>query len=110
MMKMILVLGFNLLALSSWAAAPTQVIKLAVTEKGFEPKTVDVKPGVPVVLEVTRKSDETCATSIQIPSKKITKELPLNKTVTIKVGALEKGEIRFGCQMDMMEGGTIQVK
>lgn len=87
-----------------------QTIELGVTEKGFEPSAVNVTPGTNVTLKVTRKTDSTCATQIQIPSKKIKKELPLNKAVSIEVGRLEKGEIRFGCGMNMMEGGKIFVK
>ncbi|CAF4248990.1 unnamed protein product [Rotaria magnacalcarata] len=80
-----------------------QTIELSVTEKGFEPSTVNVMLGTNVILKVTRKTDSTCATQIQIPSKKIKQELPLNKAVSIEVGRLEKGEIRFGCGMNMME-------
>ena len=91
-------------------AAPkseTQNVTLSVTEKGFEPNSIDVKPGVPVILKITRKTDATCATQIQIPSKKIKKDLPLNKEVSVEVGKLEKGEIRFACGMNMMEGKII---
>ncbi|MGZ3692004.1 MAG: cupredoxin domain-containing protein [Pseudobdellovibrio sp.] len=85
-------------------------IELTVTEKGFEPDKIDVTPDQPVQLNVTRKTDDTCATAIQIPSMKIKKELPLNKTVAIKLGKLKKGEIRFGCGMKMMDSGMIYVK
>ena len=57
------------------AQAKDQVIDLQVTEKGFEPSSIDVKPGVPVVLKVTRKTDSTCATQIKIQSKNIKKDL-----------------------------------
>jgi plastocyanin domain-containing protein len=87
-----------------------QTVDLSITEKGFEPSTVNVRPGTNVILKVTRKTDSTCATQIQIPSKKIKTKLPLNKAVSIEVGRLEKGEIRFGCGMNMMEGGKIFVK
>lgn len=87
-----------------FAHAKDQVVDLQVTEKGFEPSSVDVKPGVPVVLKVTRKTDSTCATQIKIQSKNIKKDLPLNKPVTIALGKLDKGEIRFGCGMDMITG------
>lgn len=87
-----------------------KTVDLTVTEKGFEPSTVDVTPETNVVLKVTRKTDSTCAKQIQIPSMKIKKDLPLNKTVSIEIGKLEKGEIRFGCGMNMMEGGKIFVK
>lgn len=91
-------------------AAPkseTQVVTLSVTENGFEPSSLDVKPGVSVVLKVTRKTDATCATQIQVPSKKLKKDLPLNKEVSVDLGKLEKGEIRFACGMNMMEGKII---
>lgn len=84
-----------------------QVVVLQVTEKGFEPSSIDVKPGVPVFLKVIRKTDSTCATQIKIQSKNIKKDLPLNKPVTIALGKLEKGEIRFGCGMDMITGHII---
>ena len=84
-----------------------QVVDLQVTEKGFEPSSVDVKPGIPVVLKVTRKTDSTCATQIEVKSKGVKKDLPLNKPVTIVLGKLDKGEIRFGCQMNMITGSIL---
>lgn len=87
------------------AAAPkSQVIDLQVTEKGFEPSSIDVKPGTPVTLKITRKTDATCATAIHIPSKKIKKDLPLNKAVSVDLGKLKAGEVRFACGMDMLSG------
>lgn len=91
------------------STSKSQVVELQVTEKGFEPSSIDVKPGTAVTLKVTRITDATCATAIKIPSKKIKKELPLNKAVTINLGKLEKGEIRFACGMDML-GGKILVQ
>lgn len=86
------------------AKVKSQTIEILVTEKGFEPNSIDVKPGSPITLMVTRKTDATCATEIQIPSKKIKKGLPLNQAVKIDLGKLDKGEIRFGCGMDMISG------
>ena len=106
-MKSILLILCTFVSISTaHAAEPTtnQVVNLSVTEKGFEPNSIDVKPGDPVTLKVTRKTDSTCATQIKIPSRKIKKDLPLNKTVTIDLGKLEKGEIRFACGMNMVTG------
>jgi hypothetical protein len=86
------------------------VVELSVTDKGFQPGSVDVGPGQDLTLKITRKTDNTCARDIVIPSKKIKKELPLNKEVVVHVGKLEKGEVRFGCGMNLMEGGKIFVK
>lgn len=85
-------------------AGTNQTVELQVTGNGFEPSRADVKPGIPVALKITRKTDSTCATEIHIPSKNIKMDLPLNKPVTIDVGKLEKGEIRFGCGMNMVTG------
>lgn len=85
-------------------------VDLSVTENGFQPNKIDVVPDTPVTLKITRKTDSTCSTSIQIPILKIKKDLPLNKTIEISLGKLSKGEIRFGCGMNMMDSGKIYVK
>lgn len=87
-----------------------KIIELTVGKSGFEPKEINVKPGTNVTLKVTRKTDVTCSKAIQVPAKKIEKDLPLNKPVMIALGKLEKGEIKFGCGMDMMDAGQIFVK
>lgn len=89
------------------AKAGSQIIQLRVTEKGFEPNQIDVKPGTKVTLNVIRETDSTCATAIQISAQKIKKELPLNKAVQIDLGKLEKGKIRFACGMDMLGGHIV---
>lgn len=88
----------------------TVTVNLSVTEKGFEPSKIDVSPEKSVKLNITRKTNDTCSTSIQIPSLKIKKDLPLNETVSVELGKLTKGEIRFGCGMNMMDSGMIYVK
>ena len=108
-------IGFILLTICFSTLAHSKEIKgtvvdLTVTEKGFEPSTVNVAPEQTVTLKITRKTDNTCSTSIQIPSRKIKKDLPLNKTVEISLGKLAKGEIKFGCGMNMMNSGMIYVK
>ena len=89
--------------------APAQAISLSVTEKGFEPSHLNVEPGRPTILTVTRKTDATCAKTVLIPKLKIKQELPLNQPVVIHLPKLEKGEIKFTCGMKMT-GGVIEVK
>lgn len=86
------------------AKEQSQVIDVTVTENGFEPSSIDVKEGQPVILKVTRKTDSTCATEIKIPSKKMKKDLPLNQTVSIDLGKVKKGEVDFSCGMNMVKG------
>lgn len=107
MKQLIIGILFTLSLQPAFAKTKDQIVEIQVTEKGFEPSSMNVKPGVPVFLKITRKTDSTCATQIKISSKKIEKELPLNKTVTVALGKLDKGEIRFGCGMDMMTGQII---
>lgn len=95
------VLGFSGLTV---AQGKEHIIDIQVTEKGFEPASVDVKSGTAVTLKVTRKTNSTCATQIKIQNKNITKDLPLNQPVTVSLGKLEKGEVRFACGMDMVTG------
>jgi plastocyanin domain-containing protein len=105
---------FNLLLLtlsiSLSVYAQDYVVNITVTEKGFVPSKIDVSTASPVLLKITRTTNNTCSTSIQIPSHKIKKDLPLNIPIEIKLGKLEKGEIKFGCGMNMMDSGKIYVK
>ena len=95
MKQIILILSFTITAQVSFAKEAIQTVTLIVTEKGFEPDQIKVKPGSHVILKVTRKTDQTCATQIKITEKKIKKDLPLNKEVSIDIGTLQKGDIRF---------------
>ena len=98
-------------ASASSPKATSQKISVAVTEAGFVPNSIEVKPGTEVILEITRKTDETCSKDIQIPSKGVkTTALPLGKAVLISLGKLDNGEIKFGCGMDMMDSGKIFVR
>lgn len=106
---LLLVLYFSFSVLASPTEAPVNVT-ISVTENGFEPNAINVESGKKIVLKITRKTDNTCSTEIEIPDKKIKKDLPLNKTVTIDIGVLKKGEIRFGCGMNMMDSGKIYIK
>lgn len=107
MKSVLIAILIALINLPALAQPKDQIVELQVTEKGFEPSSIDVKSNVPVILKVTRKTDSTCATHIKISSKKIKMDLPLNKTVTVNVGKLDKGEIRFACGMDMITGHII---
>lgn len=102
---------FALIALSGLAiqghAQRPSIIPLTINEKGFQPSSIDVKPGTDVTLRVLRTTDATCAKQLQVPDKKVKVDVPLNKPVDVKIGKLDKGEIRFGCGMDMMLSGMI---
>jgi plastocyanin domain-containing protein len=86
-----------------------KVVELSVTDKGFEPANITVKKGEPVHLLVTRKTDSTCATAIDIKDLGIRKDLPLNKAVAIDFTPQKTGEIHYLCGMGMI-GGVLVVQ
>jgi plastocyanin domain-containing protein len=85
-------------------ALPARTIKMTVTKKGFVPAQLKVKKGQPLHLLITRKTDETCATEIEIENTKISTDLPLNKEVAVDFTPPTSGEIRYACSMGMVSG------
>lgn len=106
----LMTLLFALVFSSAFAKDAPNEYKLLVTEKGFEPSSLKVKSGTPVILKITRKTNATCAREITIPAQKLKVDLPMDKEVTLKLASLNKGEIKFGCAMDMMIGGVMLVE
>lgn len=82
-------------------------IKVSVTEKGFVPSSIKVKAGYPVVLAITRKTDQTCAREAVFPSLGKTFGLPLNKTVRVALHPERVGQIGFACAMDMIKAQVV---
>lgn len=103
----VLVLLLALVSTIVFAKDAPNEYTMVITDKGFEPSSLKVKAGSPITLKVTRKTNETCAREITIPSQKLRVDLPLDKEVIVKVASLKKGEIKFGCAMDMMIGGVM---
>jgi plastocyanin domain-containing protein len=79
-------------------------VTLYVTKEGFVPANVHVPAGKPVTLNVTRKTDKTCATELVMVDKDIHQALPLNEMVTITFTPDKAGELRYACGMDMIAG------
>ena len=91
-------------------AGTPQTINVTVDENGYTPAEIKVAPGSTVILNLTRTTADTCATEIVVPSMKINTKLPLNKPVQVTLKDLKKGEIKFGCHMDLMLSGVIRVQ
>lgn len=104
MVSLVLMLGIGVSAADKQTE---EVVKIQVTENGFEPSNIKVKAGSHVVLQVTRSTDATCATEIQVKDKKIKKDLPLNKMVSIDLGTVKKGDVKFACGMNMLSGHIV---
>ena len=103
----VLVLLFALISTVAVAKDAPNEYKMLVTDNGFEPSSLKVKAGTPMTLKITRKTNGTCAREITVPSQKLRVDLPLDKEVTVKIAALKKGEVKFGCAMSMMIGGVM---
>lgn len=86
-----------------------QEVQLAVTDGGFEPARAEVPRGQALTLVVTRKTDQTCATEIEIPALNLRRALPLNQAVRIEIPAGVKDTLNYICGMHMM-GGTIAAR
>lgn len=90
-------------------AGEGRVIAMDVTTDGFVPDNVKLKANEPVTLQITRKTDETCATEILIDGTDINVPLPLFKTVAVSWTPAKAGSVKFGCAMDKMVGGVLVV-
>lgn len=102
-------LGLSASAQQSKQNEGSQTAKIAVTEKGFEPASITLKPNVPARVTFVRQTDKTCATAVSIPEYKIERELPLNEPVVVEFTPKKAGEFTFACGMNMLKG-TVVVK
>ena len=90
-------------------ADPSKV-QISVTEKGFEPDSVDVPAGKPVTIVFTRKTDKTCVKEVILTmddGKKIQKQLPLDTPVELATTFPKAGKLGYACGMDMMKGTIV---
>lgn len=99
---------------SGEAAAPAEtakgrVVRINVTDKGFEPSTVEAKKGETVSLEFVRSTQSECLKAIAVPSLNVKRDLPMNTPVIVNVPAEKEGKIVFQCWMAMVKG-EIDVK
>jgi len=84
--------------------AAAKVIEMTVTSEGYVPDKIHVKAGEKVRLQITRKTDKTCATEIVIKDLGINQPLPLNKMVTVEFTPKKSGQLKYACGMDMISG------
>lgn len=90
--------------------ATERVVKLEVTDNGFEPSPIQLKKDEPVALMVTRKTDKTCATEIVMKDYNIMQDLPLDQEVAIRFTPTKTGTLKYGCAMGQMISGQFVVE
>lgn len=82
-----------------------QVVAITITPAGFEPAQIALAAGQPARLVFTRRTEQTCATNVQMPALGVpVTELPMEKPVAITVTPKENGTFTFACGMDMIKG------
>lgn len=84
----------------------TQTLHITVTDRGFFPSTVTLRAGQPARLIFTRNSDQTCATSVDLPNHRRI-DLPLNKPVAVNMTPPVVGTYGFSCPMKMVNGSIV---
>lgn len=92
------------------ASSSSSKVQISVTEKGFEPDSVQVPAGKPVAIVFTRKTDQTCAKKVVLTmddGKKIEKDLPLDTPVEIAATFPKAGKLGYACGMDMLKGTIV---
>jgi plastocyanin domain-containing protein len=98
-----------LLALAGCTPAGPKEVQVAVTDSGFEPKSVVIKKGQAAVLVFTRKTDQTCATEAMFAETGRKYDLPLNQPVRVDLTGVSPGTIHYACGMGM-EHGTVTIQ
>jgi RND family efflux transporter MFP subunit len=101
--------GANALAASREPAAgpEPQGGRVLVTEKGYEPNKLMLRPRAPARITFVRTTDKTCSTEVVFPSLSIRRSLPLNQPVVIEFTPKKSGEIGFVCGMGMLRGTVV---
>ncbi len=85
-----------------------QIVPIAVSPAGFEPRHVELRAGIRTRLVFTRTTDDTCANQVHVPAFDVgPTDLPLNDPVSIEFTPDEAGTFTFACGMDMLEGTIV---
>ena len=107
------VVGLVLIALIVWwfwlykpgEDAMNDSSSIIIVESGtYQPSHIRLPAGQPAELSFMRKDASPCSEIVQIPELEISESLPLNKTMTIHIPPMKKGEYEFHCQMQMYRG------
>jgi len=85
-------------------------VAIWVTEDGFQPRELKLKKGEPTTLVITRVTENTCITAIDIPDEGVKElELPLNRAVTVMITPKKAGPERFHCSAMGMGDGELLI-
>lgn len=77
-----------------------QVIEI-LAKGGYSPKKSTAKAGVPTVIKFKTNGTYDCSSSVNLPSLKISKNLPGTGETEIEIGSQEVGKLAGTCSMGM---------
>src|SRR5687767_12885991 len=92
---------------ASFAENLNRTIKVTVSKRGYEPKSIAVKKGQRVKLAFLRTDEQNCGGEVVFPRLNISRKLPVGETVMIEFTPRESGEIGFFCGMNMLRGKVL---
>lgn len=80
-----------------------QVVKMSESARGYSPKSITIKKGIPVRWEIEASADRTCASALIVPDYQIRAFLKPGKNI-IEFTPNKTGSIPFSCSMRMYTG------
>ena len=87
-----------------------QVVRVRVTDDGYEPAAIELTAGTPAKIIFSQESKGPCAAQVHVPAFGVPKTaLPFGKETSVEFLPKEGGSFTWMCGMDMMKG-TILVK
>ncbi len=117
-MMLINISGLALIALIVWwfwlykrrevgVAGDGAGMRITVENGIYTPSRLKVAAGQPINLIFERKDPSPCAATVVFSDFDVSEELPLNKSKTIALPAMQPGEYPFTCQMQMYRGTLV---
>lgn len=71
------------------------------------PASIIAKKGEPLVLDVVRTTETTCATEIVIPELDLERPLPLGQVVSVEIPTQEARTLTYQCGMAMYKSRLV---
>lgn len=84
-----------------------QLATVVLTDKGYQPGSVQLRKGVPARVTFVRKVEATCGTDLLIPDYQVKRDLPFNEPVVVEFMPSKRGVSEFSCGMKMLRGKIV---
>jgi sulfite exporter TauE/SafE/copper chaperone CopZ len=88
------------------ALADSQIVRMEITARGFEPNIIKIKKGIPVKWIINGDKVTSCTNKIIVPKYNISQNISYGENI-INFIPTESGEIPFSCWMGMVRGKFI---